>query len=186
MNIVLPLVLTCHLDTALNHIAWLEISLVTCYQIYTTGLMASVVLGFIINFFFMIFSPFVLVGKRFGADLKLCYGMMLGSCISSAWFMLLAGLVLNSAMSMAQQLHTSDSVWSTMDFSVYVATFSFSYILAGTFVLLSVVLFLSRNSMEPPIEKEVLYVVKGSDASSSSKNFQLQTSSGHFKGSSNI
>lgn len=116
-------------------------------MVYKSGLMASVVLGFIIVFCFAVFSPIVMVGKHFGSDLRLSYGIMIGACFNSGWFMLLAGLVLNASNDLGADLQAK-KLWNANQYNVFQSTFGFSYILCGSFLILTFVLFFSRNAME--------------------------------------
>lgn len=116
-------------------------------MVYKSGLMASVVLGFIIVFCYAVFSPIVLVGKHFGSDMSLSYGIMLGACFNSAWFMLLAGLVLNAAVDLGNDL-VAKKWWTANQFNIFQATYAFSYILCGSFLTLTFIQYFCRNAME--------------------------------------
>lgn len=48
--------------------------------------------------------------KCFGSNMKLSYGIMLGTCVHSAWTLLLAGLVLNTSASVVSKRHGGSEV----------------------------------------------------------------------------
>ena len=58
--------------------------------------------------------------------LRVCrFGIMLGTCVHTGFFMLLAGLVLNSSENVFQRMQQSKQ-WSSRQYNAYVATFGFA------------------------------------------------------------
>lgn len=110
---------------------------------YRNSLLASCMLGFLIVLFFMIFSFLVLIARTFG-DVKLSYGIMLGTALHTAWFLLLAGLVLQNRDPDMQNLQNSN-VWSSNDYKTYQATYAFCYILVAMYLIAFFVLFFGRK-----------------------------------------
>mmetsp|Transcript_26517 Transcript_26517/g.78758 ORF Transcript_26517/g.78758 Transcript_26517/m.78758 type:complete len:230 (-) Transcript_26517:458-1147(-) len=115
-------------------------------DLFKSGLMASVVMGIIVVIIFIAMSPVVMLGRVFGKAMSMAYGVMLGISFQASLFMLLAGLVLHASEDLAGNLQSSN-IWSKSDYDTYVATFSFSYILTGTFMILCFTLFFMRNKL---------------------------------------
>ncbi|KAL6760885.1 hypothetical protein V8C86DRAFT_1008754 [Haematococcus lacustris] len=104
-------------------------------------LLASCILGFLIVIFWVLLSFLIMLGKLFGGDIKLWYGIVLGAAFHTAWFQLLAGLVLQFSERQMQVLKDV-GIWSTRQFQSYQATYVFSYILvASYFVMFWIMLF---------------------------------------------
>uniref|UniRef100_A0A7S0RT08 Uncharacterized protein n=1 Tax=Chlamydomonas leiostraca TaxID=1034604 RepID=A0A7S0RT08_9CHLO len=113
---------------------------------YRNSLLGACFLGFLVVACFLAFSLMVLTGSRFIKDAKLAYGIMLGAAINTAWFQLLAGLVLQTSdplMAALQQGH----IWDPAHYKVYQATFVFSYILCAEYIVAAVVLLFGRRHL---------------------------------------
>ncbi|KXZ48844.1 hypothetical protein GPECTOR_25g429 [Gonium pectorale] len=112
--------------------------------------------------FWIIFSFVVLIGRFFGS-LPFAYGVMLGSCSHTGFFMLLAGLVLQTHENLAEAFQRN-RIWSSSDYQTYIATFSFNYILCGTYLIMFLLLLFTKGPMtaEGGAERGSSYAVKTS------------------------
>lgn len=141
---------------AVLSIVYLAVSLNTFYNLqqvrfygnlntaqWKDALSASCMMGFLVILFFLIYSFFILLGRMF-RDLKLAFGIMLGTCVHTAFFMLLAGLVLHSSENVFQRMEQSKA-WSSHKYNAYVATFAFSYALCASHNLLFILLLVYRQ-----------------------------------------
>lgn len=117
---------------------------------YRNSLLASCMLGFLMVLFFMVYSFLVLIWRQFG-DAKLAYGIMLGTAIHTAWFMILAGLVLQNRDGDMELLKNA-GWWSDGDYKTYQATYIFSYILSGLYIIAFLILLLGRTYLGKPDE----------------------------------
>jgi len=88
----------------------------------SSGLNASLALGFIATFIFLVGSPIIMLGKVFGKDWSFSYGIMLGCSLNSSFTLLLAGLVLNTSTDVSKNLVDS-GWWNSSQYSAYQATF---------------------------------------------------------------
>eukprot|EP00798_Chlamydomonas_sp_ICE-L_P021050 gene21050-27924_t len=113
------------------------------FKDFKNGFMAACVLTIISIILFDILSVIVLFFHKF-ADMKLGYGIMMGSSINSAWLMLLAGLVLQS-MAKAAENYKNSRIWSSGDYHSFIATFSFNYLLCVTHLVLFFVLWMAKS-----------------------------------------
>lgn len=86
--------------------------------------MAAIIIGFIVVCFFLVFSPIIMLGRYFGSDLHLSFGVMLGTGFHSAWVLLLAGLVLNAfTVTFEKYLYPP---WPSSYVSAYKSTYAFA------------------------------------------------------------
>lgn len=148
---------------------------------YRNSLMASCMLGFLIVLFFMIFSFLVLICKHVFSDVKLAYGIMLGCAIHTAWFLLLAGLVLNNRDVDMQTLKDA-GIWSSATYTTYQATYVFSYIQSGLYICAFFILFFGRHHIgkvegpggSGPSQPVNVYVDMGSMSKTQSGSMSMQ------------
>ncbi|KAG2496959.1 hypothetical protein HYH03_004965 [Edaphochlamys debaryana] len=121
---------------------------------YKDSLLASCMIGFLVVLFWVVFSFFILLGRFFGS-IAMGFGMLLGSCSHTGFFMLLAGLVLQTHENLASSFKDA-GIWSSNDYSTYVATFAFNYILTGMYFLMFIVLLFTAKDLTGG-EREAAY-----------------------------
>lgn len=141
---------------------------------FTNSLLGSCMMGFLIVVFFMVYSFLVLISRAFG-DVKLAYGVMLGTAIHTSWFMLLAALVLQNRDSDMRTNLVDQGIWSDNDLKVYQATYAFAYILVGMFILAFFILFFGRKYIGKVAGDDTIAV--GSGASNAPPNAYLNMGS---------
>ncbi|PNW83020.1 hypothetical protein CHLRE_06g303350v5 [Chlamydomonas reinhardtii] len=154
---------------------YLGISLTTFYNVqhgykfvvnadrpYKDSSLGACMMGFLMVLFWVIFSFFILIGRLFSA-MPLGYGLMLGSCSHTGLFMILAGLVLQTHYSLAEAFQKS-GIWSTADLQTYTATYVFNYVLAGTYLIMFIVLLLTKGDMQAGEARGEAYVAKPAPA----------------------
>lgn len=134
------------------------------YGAFKGSLLGSCMIGFIIVLYWIVFSFFILLG-RFCIYLPMGYGMMVGSCTHTGFFMLLAGLVLQTHEDLAEQFQKA-RLWSSRDFTTYQATYAFSYILCGTYIIMFFLLIFAKGEMQAP-ERASSYEKKPSKSAAS-------------------
>lgn len=123
---------------------------------FKSSMLSATMLGFIVVLFFLVFSFFVLAIGMF-RDVSLGYGIMLGACTHTSFFMLLAGLVLQSDESLADAFHKK-GIWSLNAYRSYVVTYGFSYLLVGLYALLFFALFFLRSSAGGKAKESKYYI----------------------------
>ncbi|KAF5840691.1 hypothetical protein DUNSADRAFT_15786 [Dunaliella salina] len=89
------------------------------------GILAALLLGFLLVILWIIFSFFVLLGRYF-SEVSMVYGFMLGWGGGLAMFELLAGLVVQNAEELAKQAKDVGR-WSDRDLQGYYASFAFRF-----------------------------------------------------------
>eukprot|EP00200_Dunaliella_tertiolecta_P002350 CAMPEP_0202357582 /NCGR_PEP_ID=MMETSP1126-20121109/11552_1 /ASSEMBLY_ACC=CAM_ASM_000457 /TAXON_ID=3047 /ORGANISM="Dunaliella tertiolecta, Strain CCMP1320" /LENGTH=164 /DNA_ID=CAMNT_0048950493 /DNA_START=228 /DNA_END=722 /DNA_ORIENTATION=+ len=109
------------------------------------GILAALLLGFLLVILWIIFSFFVILGRYF-SDVSMVYGFMLGWGAGIAMFQLLAGLVVQNAEELAKQAKDVGR-WTDQDLQGYYATFAFSYILIVSFAFTVSILWFGCNYM---------------------------------------
>ncbi|GLC48985.1 hypothetical protein PLESTB_000170000 [Pleodorina starrii] len=127
-------------------------------EAFKNSLLAACILGFLVVLFWIIFSFFVLF-LRFFSSLPLGYGVMLGSCSHTGFFMLLCGLVLQTHESLASKFRDL-KIWSSPDYQTYLATFIFNYILCGSYLIMFLVLIFTSGFFTKKEDRASSYTAK--------------------------
>ncbi|PNH00447.1 hypothetical protein TSOC_013728 [Tetrabaena socialis] len=97
--------------------------------------------------------------SRFFSNLPFGYGVMLGCCSHTGFFMLLSGLVLQTHEVMAEAFE-SNRIWNKKDLQTFQATYVFSYVLCGTYLFMFLILLLTKGTMTEQVERSASYAVK--------------------------
>eukprot|EP00884_Botryococcus_braunii_P009028 jgi/Botrbrau1/18126/Bobra.53_1s0005.1 len=133
-----------------KNIQWLQYNVAmvnnAANQSLVTCLLSATILSVLVLIVFFATSLFILLKKAaFHEGLTgFGFGCLISGSFYLAFFMVLVGLVMNSATG-AIKYYERATAWTRLDTSVYWATFSFAFILSFLYMLLCIVFFIFKG-----------------------------------------
>lgn len=140
-------------------------------KVYYNSIQANIVLGIVVDALFILLTPFILLRSHGGPCRVLLnflwisggeypYGALMGMSFISAFFMLLVGLSLQSADNITTVFPTNgwagESIWGSSMTNTYRTTYAFAYILCGSYVVMTFLIWLCRDVFAPNVVKKVV------------------------------
>jgi hypothetical protein len=115
------------------------------FKTYRDNLLGSSFISAVVVLWAVLFSFLVLISRCFG-DIKVMYGVMVGSVFNSAWVLLLSGMTLQSSQPLADWFQ-QQGVWSDFQNNTFRATYIMAYVMTVFFILSFFVLLFGRKSL---------------------------------------
>lgn len=119
--------------------------------------MANIVLGIVVVSLFLLIAPFILLNFLWVGG-EYSYGFMMGMSFISSIFMLLVGSSLESADNVSSNLSPGQGwagyTWGSTESNTFTSTYAFAYILCGSFIVMTFLLWLCRDVFAPHVIKK--------------------------------